>query len=147
MTECFDLLGNPEGFSYAAPYVEIDIPLIPFEIVLRNLISNSIKHHDKKTGKISITYQRNMKAHHFTFTDDGPGIPSHLQEKVMEMFQTLKPRDQVEGSGMGLAFVKKIVEHHNGSLDIKSDGKHGTTFIIHWPLNYLKQLNTETLEK
>jgi len=44
---------------------------------------------------------------------------------------------------MGLAFVQKIVEHHNGSLAIKSDGKRGTTFIIDWPFNYKKNLDTE----
>ena len=141
--DCFELLGNPEGFSYDAPYIDIEIPLIPFEITLRNLISNSIKHHDKKTGNITIDYQLNMGIHRFSISDDGPGIPVNLQAKVMEMFQTLQPRDKVEGSGMGLAFVQKIVEHHNGTITIKSeDGKRGTTIIIHWPLKYLKQLDT-----
>ena len=77
-----------------------------------------------------------MGIHRFTISDDGPGIPINLQEKVMEMFQTLKPRDKIEGSGMGLAFVQKIVEHHNGTISINSDGTRGTTFIIDWPLKY-----------
>ena len=136
VTDCFELLGSPEGFTYDAPNVAINIPLIPFEIVLRNLISNSIKHHDQKTGNITISYQLNMGIHRFTISDDGPGIPINLQEKVMEMFQTLKPRDKIEGSGMGLAFVQKIVEHHNGTISINSDGTRGTTFIIDWPLKY-----------
>jgi signal transduction histidine kinase len=131
---CFEMLGNPKGFSYDAPDIEISIPVIPFEIVLRNLISNSIKHHDQKTGNIKLTYQKIIDFHCINITDNGPGIPADLQEKVMEMFQTLKPRDQVEGSGMGLAFVKKIVEHHHGTVTIDSDGQRFTTFIIHWPL-------------
>lgn len=134
--DCFELLGSPEGFSYDAPDIEINIPVIPFEIVLRNLISNSIKHHDQKTGNIKVTYQKIMEFHFINITDNGPGIPANLQEKVMEMFQTLKPRDQVEGSGMGLAFVKKIVEHHHGTVTIDSDGHRYTTFIIQWPLYY-----------
>lgn len=132
--DCFELLGSPEGFSYEAPNIEISIPVIPFEIVLRNLISNSIKHHDKKTGNIKVTYQKIINFHCINITDNGPGIPANLQEKVMEMFQTLKPRDQIEGSGMGLAFVKKIVEHHHGTVTIESDGHRYTTFIIQWPL-------------
>ena len=134
--DCFELLGSPEGFSYDAPDIEITIPVIPFEIVLRNLISNSIKHHDQKTGNIKVTYQKIMEFHCINITDNGPGIPEALQEKVMEMFQTLKPRDQIEGSGMGLAFVKKIVEHHHGTVTIESDGQRYTTFIIQWPLQY-----------
>ena len=51
----------------------------------------------------------------------------------MEMFQTLKPRDQVEGSGMGLAMIKRIIENYEGNVKIVSDGKHGTTIIIYWP--------------
>tara|TARA_R110002049_G_scaffold276106_2_gene454232 strand:- start:2462 stop:4255 length:1794 start_codon:yes stop_codon:yes gene_type:complete len=145
--DCFDLLGSPEGYNCEAPDIEISIPLIPFEIVLRNLISNSIKHHDQKTGNISLTYLFNMDTHHLYITDDGPGIPSKLQGKVMEMFQTLKPRDKVEGSGMGLAFVKKIVEHHSGTIEIESDGQRGTTFIIHWPLKYSKPLDKSIPEK
>lgn len=132
--DCLELLGNPEGFTYNAPDIDINIPVIPFEIVMRNLISNSIKHHDQKSGHITVSYQTKMNMHCINITDNGPGIPNNLQNKVMEMFQTLKPRDQVEGSGMGLAFVKKIVEHHHGSIKVESDGQRGTTFIIQWPL-------------
>lgn len=141
VTDCFELLGNPKGFTYDAPNIDINIQKTPFEIVLRNLISNSIKHHDHKTGNITISYQNKIDVHCIKINDDGPGIPIHLHTKVMEMFQTLKPRDKVEGSGMGLAFVKKIVEHHNGSIKIESDGERGTTFIIHWPLKHDQQVS------
>ena len=44
----------------------------------------------------------------FAVHDYGPGIPAEFQEEVFQMFHTLKPRDQVEGSGMGLAMVRRI---------------------------------------
>lgn len=135
VVECFEMLGHPTGFTFDAPDIQISIPVTPFEIVLRNLISNSIKHHNQDTGHIKVTYQELDKFHYISFTDDGPGIPPIFQDKVMEMFQTLKPRDKVEGSGMGLAFVKKIVEHHGGMVEIESDGQSFTTFIIKWPLD------------
>lgn len=131
--DLIDLIDAPSGFTCAVPDVELSIPKIPFEIVLRNLISNAIKHHDKDTGKIVISYQLHENMHVIRVQDDGPGIPVDLQDKALEMFHTLKPRDQVEGSGMGLAIVKRIVEHHNGDFIIDSAEKQGAGFIIKWP--------------
>ena len=110
------------------------IPKTPLEIVLRNLISNAIKHHDKTVGHIQISYQLKSNMHYIYVQDDGPGIPSELFDKALEMFQTLKPRDKVEGSGMGLSLSKKTIEHYGGSLTIKSDGVRGTTIIVTWPV-------------
>jgi signal transduction histidine kinase len=66
--------------------------------------------------------------------DDGPGIPPALFNKALEMFQTLKPRDKVEGSGMGLSLVQKVVLHYEGQLTIESDGQRGTKVIIKLPI-------------
>ena len=130
--DIISLIDIPIGFTCTAPNVEIDVPASPLEIVLRNLVSNSIKHHDKECGKISILYNANKDFHIITVEDDGPGIPQEFHDKVMHMFQTLKPRDKVEGSGMGLAMVKQIVEHYGGSVAIASNGTRGTKFIIKW---------------
>ncbi|TEW47272.1 CHASE domain-containing protein [Psychromonas algicola] len=127
------LLEKSNNFRCIAPLIEISIPLAPFEIVLRNLISNSIKHHDRESGYITITYQDNDEFHVIAVEDDGPGIPEALHEKAMEMFQTLKPRDQVEGSGMGLAMIKRIVENYEGNVKITSDGQRGTKITVQWP--------------
>jgi signal transduction histidine kinase len=51
------------------------------------------------------------------------------------MFQTLRPRDEIEGSGMGLALVKKIVETYGGKTSIASDGVRGTSIDFTWPVN------------
>jgi len=127
------LINKSSHFRCTAPLIDISIPLAPFEIVLRNLISNAIKHHDKTSGNITITYKESHDFHIITVEDDGPGIPEELHEKAMEMFQTLKPRDQVEGSGMGLAMIKRILENYGGSVKIVSNGTRGTKIIIHWP--------------
>ena len=132
-TDIFNLIGNPSGFSCSTPDIELKIPKIPFEIVLRNLISNAIKHHDKNKGEIIINYEFLTGFHLISIKDDGPGIPSELQQKALEMFQTLKPRDTVEGSGMGLAIVSKIVAHYGGRVDIDSNASRGTKFIVQWP--------------
>ncbi|WP_441002553.1 CHASE domain-containing protein [Pseudocolwellia agarivorans] len=136
MTKDLDkLLDIPSGFNIIAPDINITIPEVPFEIVLRNLLSNSIKHHDKENGTIIISYEQGNDFHIITVEDDGPGIPEEFHEKAMEMFQTLKPRDKVEGSGMGLSMIKKIVTHYQGSVMIHSDGKRGTRILIFWKKN------------
>jgi signal transduction histidine kinase len=130
----FSLLDHPEGFSLSVEQQILLLPKTPLEIVLRNLISNAIKHHDKSVGHIKITYKTTDNMHQISVQDDGPGIPSELFEKALEMFQTLRPRDKVEGSGMGLSLSKKTVEHYGGNLTIESDGITGTTVILMWPI-------------
>ncbi|MEL0658515.1 CHASE domain-containing protein [Psychromonas arctica] len=133
--DILSLLESNDNFSCTAPNIDINIPQLPFEIVLRNLISNSIKHHDKPTGQITIHYAIKNNFHEVSLEDDGPGIPEAFHDKAMEMFQTLQSRDKVEGSGMGLAMIKRIVVHYHGSVNIISDGKRGTKINILWPLN------------
>ncbi len=58
---------------------------------------------------------------------------SPYHEQIFEMFQTLKPRDQVEGSGMGLALVKKSIEYYGGTISVESEVKHGARFHVTWP--------------
>ena len=133
--DIIELQGIPKSFTFSAPEIEISIQKNSFEIVLRNLISNAIKHHDENNGHVVISYESTDDYHIISVSDDGPGIPPKFHEKAMEMFQTLQPRDQVEGSGMGLAIIKKIVEHYKGYISINSDGKRGTTINIHWYKN------------
>ncbi len=107
----------------------------PLELVFRNLISNTIKHHDKAEGTITVSAKAIASGYEFSVKDDGPGIPPEHQKRVFDMFQTLKPRDEVEGSGIGLAVVKKSIEYVGGTISIESDGKLGCTFIFTWPTN------------
>lgn len=128
-----EFTGIPEGFEVE---VEKDMPVLlaqraPLELVFRNLISNALKHHDRDTGKIMISGEADGNFCTFTVSDDGPGIPERYQLKIFEMFETLKPRDEVEGSGIGLALVKKTVERNNGSIKLISQDR-GTTFAFTW---------------
>lgn len=133
----FDMLSPPPGISLELPG---DLPIFttlntPFEQVLRNLFSNAIKHHDRDVGRI--TFQSKSAGERFlefTVRDDGPGIPPQYHERVFGMFQTLRPRDEIEGSGMGLALVKKLVECYGGTIGIDSDGVRGCSIHFTWPV-------------
>jgi PAS domain S-box-containing protein len=105
----------------------------PLYQVMRNLISNSIKHHDGDECVLEISASEQGPFYVFRVADDGPGIPRQFHKKVFNMFQTLRPRDEVEGSGMGLALVRKVVERYGGYVQlIESDGR-GTTVEFTWP--------------
>ena len=106
----------------------------PFEQILRNLFSNAIKHHDLDEGIVRVEgRQLNDDFYEISVSDNGPGIPAKFQERVFGMFQTLRPRDELEGSGMGLALIKKIVETYGGTITVFSEGR-GCRFTFTWPL-------------
>lgn len=135
MAEIGELLSFPDGFRVATTpeFDSIQTQRLPLQRVLMNLIGNAIKHHDKKTGHIRIDAQKGVGETVFSVSDDGPGIPLQFQSKVFEMFKTLKPRDQSEGSGMGLSLVKKIVTARGGEIKIRNNEPRGSVFIFTWP--------------
>jgi PAS domain S-box-containing protein len=105
------------------------------EQVLRNLINNAIKHHDKQNGKVVLSAKRAGKFVEFVVRDDGPGILPQFHDKIFQLFQTLKRRDEVEGSGMGLALVKKLVEQQDSCITVHSQGNGtGAEFRFLWPI-------------
>jgi PAS domain S-box-containing protein len=107
---------------------------VPLEQIFQNLISNAIRHHDKESGVIEVGGRDFGPFVEFFVTDDGPGISPQYHEKIFQMFQTLKRRDEVESSGIGLAVVQKLVDAYGGYARVESVvGQRGTTFKFSWP--------------
>ena len=69
----------------------------------------------------------------FQVTDDGPGIPEEYRERIFKMFETLVPRDKLEGSGLGLALVRRTVESVGGRVTVEPAENRGSTFRFTWP--------------
>ncbi|MEM9814729.1 MAG: ATP-binding protein, partial [Pseudomonadota bacterium] len=115
-------------------FAGLSIARMPLQTVLLNLLSNAIKHHDRTVGWISVDVEILDESYLLSVADDGPGIPEDYHERVFQIFETLRPRDQVEGSGMGLALVKKTVELVGGAIEIVSGAEtRGTTVRVLWP--------------
>jgi signal transduction histidine kinase len=133
--EIADYIAARNGFSvtYGGEIPVIHTSKAPLEQVLRNLIGNAIKHHDGDAGTVVVTTRDLGNEIEFRVEDDGAGIPTQFHERIFQMFQTLKSRDDLEGSGMGLAIVKKSVEGHGGTIRVESAPPHrGTAFIFTW---------------
>ncbi len=135
MANILALLSPPEGFtvSCAAEFAQIRVRRMPLQQILMNLIGNAVKHHHRKDGHIEVSVRDCGAEHLFSVKDDGPGIAPQFHEQIFKMFQTLKPRDQVEGSGMGLALVRKNIEIFGGTLKLDSVEGKGSTFHFTWP--------------
>jgi len=83
------------------------------------LITNAVKHHDKPSGRITVTSRQDGAEAIISVCDDGPGIQDEFHDRVFGPMTTLRPRDEVEGSGMGLANVRKIAVSYGGSAAVQ----------------------------
>ncbi|MEO0425100.1 MAG: ATP-binding protein, partial [Pseudomonadota bacterium] len=129
----------PEGFDFA---ISPDLPRLltaptPLRQIFGNLITNALKHHDSQAGTIKIDAYDSSDEIIFSVVDDGPGIDPKFHERVFKMFQTLKSRDVVEGSGLGLSIVQKLVRWQGGRCWIESHaGQRGTSVFFTWPRHF-----------
>lgn len=126
---------SPNNFTVTVSpsFKDIRVARMPLQQILMNLVSNAIKHHDKTSGCIDVNVEDLGSSYSFAVKDDGPGIAEQFHEQIFKVFLTLRPRDQVEGSGMGLAMVRKHVEVHGGTLKLESAEGMGSTFRFTWP--------------
>jgi len=127
-----------------------ELGVIPFQFrqLLHNLINNSLKFSSPdralnidirskiadgsefKGRELSL----NKKYCHLSVSDNGIGFDQKYNKKVFELFQRLHRRNEYEGTGVGLAIVKKIVENHQGIITVNSELNKGTTFDIYLPV-------------
>ncbi|MDF9301069.1 transporter substrate-binding domain-containing protein [Tritonibacter mobilis] len=127
------IIEPPEGFTIKTPQAmpQIFADPIAFETVMRNLISNALKHHGKGVGTVEVFATENLGHVQIHVSDDGVGIPEKYQNTVFEPFKRLS--STVSGSGLGLAFVQKTVESWGGSISLSSSPGEGCTFSITVP--------------
>ncbi len=101
---------------------------IQMEQVFQNLISNSLKFsHGQRPPHIQITSEDSLlhgkEAVTITYRDNGIGFRPDQSEKIFDIFCRLHNKDQIEGTGIGLSIVKKIIDSHHGT--IRAEGKQG----------------------
>jgi signal transduction histidine kinase len=133
--EVIDSLAPPEGVAVriAGTLPQFQYDRTHLEQVLQNLIGNSLKHLGKPAGEITVSAVESIGAWEFCVRDTGVGIEEKHFERIFKIFQTLKPRDQVEASGIGLTIVKAIVEKHGGKVRVESTPGQGTAFYFTVP--------------
>jgi PAS domain S-box-containing protein len=109
------------------PVITCDQPRVTE--LFRNLITNAVKYNDKPEKHITIGHARQSGRDIFFVRDNGIGIPPRYHQEVFRIFRRLNDEDdEVKGTGVGLTFVKKIVERHNGRIWIDSEPGQGSIF-------------------
>lgn len=140
IAEVIDLLNPPKQLQIQlpehAPTVEAE--RVPLQQVFMNLIGNAIKFtcEARSDPAIRIEWRDIDDGIEFAIIDNGPGVEPQFHERVWGMFQTLNRRDKIEGTGIGLSVVKKIVERRGGKIWLQSAPGEGATFRFVWPKTF-----------
>ncbi|WP_430412783.1 chemotaxis protein CheB [Kordia sp.] len=101
--------------------------------LFQNLISNSLKYRSDKTPKIQISYIEKTPYYEFCIRDNGIGIKEKYHKQIFEVFKRLHSHNEYEGTGIGLANCKRIIENHNGKIWVKSSENNGSEFFFRIP--------------
>lgn len=106
--------------------------------LFQNLIGNALKFHKQGVSpEVSVSMmepKKGDKCYEIHVKDNGIGFDEKYLDRIFSVFQRLHGRDTYEGTGIGLAVCRKIVERYNGEIDAKSTPKTGATFIIKLPI-------------
>lgn len=105
---------------------------LKLEQVFTNLISNSVKNTPHSNGHIVISGKDIGDSYQFSVKDNGIGIDPIYHEKIFEIFQTLREKNEKESTGVGLAIVKKIIDEQHGTITVNSKAGEGAEFIFTW---------------
>ncbi len=142
---------HPFSFDAALESIAVDAGLDPHQVifdgtsacllpagiyleqVIQNLVVNAVTHHNESVRevRISVTVVEAEDRLTVSVTDNGPGIDPRYHERIFDIFQRLDARR--EGTGIGLAIVKRVVESHGGTITVDSEANRGATFSFTWP--------------
>ncbi|WP_437618520.1 PAS domain S-box protein [Sorangium sp. So ce1151] len=135
LREIVELLAPPKETR-----VEIvpDMPVLiteraPLQQTFLNLISNALKHAGRTDPEVRISARDAGAFWEFSVSDNGSGIAPEYHDRIWGIFQTLKARDKVEGTGIGLSVVQKIVQSKGGRAWVESSLGAGASFRFTWP--------------
>jgi light-regulated signal transduction histidine kinase (bacteriophytochrome) len=116
----------------ALPVVHGDPGLL--RLVFQNLIANAIKFRAEAAPRVVLDAERDGAFWRFRCADNGIGIGPEYAERIFVLFQRLHPRTQYEGTGIGLAMCRKIVEYHGGRMWLDPDQGEGAGSTFYFTL-------------
>jgi signal transduction histidine kinase len=131
----------PEIVAFLAPPADVRIEIapglpwivaerVPLEQVLRNLLANAITYRRASGACVRVSARDVGDSWELAVADNGPGIAASQRDRIWRLFHTSRPG---EGTGLGLALVRRIVESHGGGIRVDSSEGEGSTFYVRWP--------------
>ena len=117
-------------------------------LIWQNLIFNGLKYNDSEQPNITVGCDNIKGKTTFWVRDNGIGIDPQYQEEIFRMFRRLHTSDKYEGTGIGLAFCKRVVEYYDGHIYFESTTGEGATFFFTLPkIIYSSDNISTTVEK
>jgi signal transduction histidine kinase len=98
--------------------------------ILQNLINNGLKFNTTEAPEVTINWTNSLNHYTFSVSDNGIGISKEYSTTIFQMFKRLHNEHEYDGTGIGLAICKKIVEYYNGEIWFESEEGKGTTFFF-----------------
>jgi PAS domain S-box-containing protein len=133
LSEVIELLDPPPEVAIVVESMPtLQTERVPLQQVFMNLIGNAIKYANRSDVRIRVGVRELPKYYEFSVADNGQGIEPEYHQKIWGIFQRLEARDKVEGTGIGLSVVKKIVESRGGRVWVESAPGTGATFRFTW---------------
>ncbi|MGA2667475.1 MAG: ATP-binding protein [Ignavibacteria bacterium] len=113
------------------PNIKADYKLI--SLMVNQLLNNAIKFNNNDSPVVDVSCERDENMYYFKVKDNGIGIDNIHKDKIFDFFQKLNNHSAFQGSGMGLAICKKIVELHQGKIWVESVPGNGSIFTFSIP--------------
>ena len=136
ITDLETAVADASGRVEVGPLPVIDADALQMRQLLQNLIGNALKYRKKDTPPVVRLNASSPVAEYtaITVADNGIGFNAEYAEKIFKMFERLHGRMEYEGSGIGLAICRKIVERHGGTIAATSTAGQGATFTVTLPV-------------
>jgi signal transduction histidine kinase len=132
---------------------EIEADSLQMRQLLQNLIGNALKFRRPEEPPVVKVAARifptaaGLEICELTISDNGIGFDEKYLDRIFNVFQRLHSRSEYEGTGMGLAIVRKIALHHGGGVTARSRPGHGATFIVTLPTEHTKETEIQHTDK
>lgn len=131
------VLDNPNGVKIVVPsdLPQFETALTLLKQTFLNLFQNALKYNDKgESGRVELKWDEEGEFYRFEIADNGIGVDPDHHERIFQLYQRVAP-ELADGSGMGLAIVRKSIESFGGNIRIESQAGGGARFIFTWPKN------------
>lgn len=127
------------------PLIEMDFVPNYINNVFQNLLSNAINY-SLKYGLVSVSVVPDNKTVKITVSDNGIGIDTDELERIFDLFYQVPSSENKQGSGIGLAYTKQLVERMNGTIEVKSQINEGSEFTVTLPIRTNEKVHIEKWE-
>lgn len=137
VNDCIEMLANKSNAEFHFTYhlkKENSVTLgKKLQKVLFSLLDNAVRFHDKEKKNVFVEVNENETDYEIKITDDGPGIPEGVKDKIFSIFYTVNSKDVVDSTGAGLAISSKIIKMVGGAFQYTPAVNNGSIFTFNWP--------------